>query len=122
MYIYPRRFSAGDIFYEKNEFQFIAQSSKFVILSEAVQSTAKSKDLRPDLTANVIKVRRFFDFALRAPLRMTCLMVHSNSPINSHYVHRSVEKYQQKDTEKKKLRIYFCNLLCYYVFGEDWDF
>ena len=45
-----------------------------------------------------------------------------NRPINSNYVHHPVDNYQQKDTEKKKLRIYFCNLLCYYVFGEDWDF
>ena len=42
-----------------------------VILSDR----RESKDLRTDLTANVIKMRRFFDFALRAPLRMTYLVV-----------------------------------------------
>ena len=64
------------------KFQFSGQSPKFVILSEAVQSTAKSKDLRTDLPANVIIMRRFFDSVLRTPLRMTCLGVRSNCTIN----------------------------------------
>ena len=56
----------ADIF-GKYKFQFIAQSSKSVILSDQ----RESKDLRTDLTANVIIMRRFFDSVLRTPLRMT---------------------------------------------------
>ena len=45
--------------------------SSDVILSDR----RESKDLRTDWTANVIKMRRFFDFVLRTPLRMTYLIV-----------------------------------------------
>ena len=41
-------------------------------LSDVILSDRReSKDLRTDLTANVIIMRRFFDFVLRTPLRMT---------------------------------------------------
>ena len=53
------------------KFQFIAQSSKSVILSDR----RESKDLGTYWTANVIIMRRFFDFVLRTPLRMTYLVV-----------------------------------------------
>ena len=43
----------------KFKLQFIVQSNKCVILSER----SESKDPGTNFTANVIKVRRFFDFA-----------------------------------------------------------
>ena len=60
------------------KFQFIGQSPKSVILSDR----RESKDLGTDLTAYVIKMRRFFDSVLRTPLRMTYLVVRCNYPTN----------------------------------------
>ena len=53
--------------------KFIAQSSRSVILSER----SESKDLRIEYLQSSFKMCRFFDFALRASLRMTRSVVRS---------------------------------------------
>jgi hypothetical protein len=46
------------------------------------RSEKESKDLRTDLTAKGIQLRRFLDFVLRTSLGMTYLLVRYNCPIN----------------------------------------
>ena len=53
--------------------QFTIQSADSVILSER----SESKDLRTKSLQKVSIMRRFFDFALRASLRMTFSVVRS---------------------------------------------
>ena len=86
------------------KFQFVGQFPKYVILSEAVQSTAKSKDLGTYFTANVIIMRRFFDSALRAPLRMTCSKVLCNSLINCNFLRGTVRHNTGQPENKMKRR------------------